>query len=308
MSVGSTFFQRQLDYVKKQVYETQYAKRMAWDLIPMSFEANPGAKSITYEMFTQIGQAQFIGNYANDLPRVDVVAQDFTSFVRVFGMSYAYSTQDLRSAEMAMTYGDSPNKVYLPMERARSAKLAYEQFVNKIAWLGAPDYGLYGLTNLPSVPSAPVPADGTGSSTTFASKTPAQIVRDLNNLVNSIPTLTDGVEMPNVVVLPVEQYNYIKSTPYSTLNTVSILNYFLDNNPNIEICQWVPELKGAGPGTTDMMIAYEKNSNKFWMENPLPFTQHQVEQRNLEYVIPCEASTAGLIVPYPLSINIAYGI
>ena len=305
---GSTFFQRQLDFVKKQVYETQYAQRKAWELIPMSYDSPPGSTAITYEMFTQVGLAQFIANYADDLPRVDVVAQDFTSFVRTFGMSYGYSTKDIRSAEMAANYGNSPNKAYLPMLKAQSAKLAYEQFMNKIAWLGAPSYGVYGLTNQPNIPSAPVLNDGIGSTTQWINKTPVQIVYDMNQCVNAIPTLTDGVEMPNTLILPIAQFMYIRSTPFSSLNTDSILTYFLANSPSIKTCTWVPELTGVGPGGTDMMIAYEKNPMKFWMENPLPFTQHAVERRNLEYVIPCEASTAGIIMPYPLSANIAYGI
>jgi hypothetical protein len=307
-SAGSIFFQRQLDYIKKQVYETLYAPRKAWQLIPMSYEANPGATAITYEMFTQVGLAQWLANYADDLPRVDVVGQDFTSFVRTFGMAYGFSTKDIRSAQMQAQSESSPNKVYLPMIKANAARLAYEQFMNKIAWLGAPEYGLYGLTNHPNIPSGAVPADGTGGATTFVSKTALQIVRDMNAAVNAIVSLTDGVEIPNTLIMPIAQYTYIRSTPFSSLNTDSILTYFLANNPEIKTVDWVPELKGAGPGGTDMMIAYDKNIMKFWMENPLPFTQYAVERRNLEYVVPCEASTAGIIIPYPLSANIAYGI
>ena len=56
------------------------------------------------------------------------------------------------------------------------------------------------------------------------------------------------------------------------------------------------------------MIAYEYNSNKFAMEIPMAFTQYPPQERNLEFIIPCESRFGGVTVFFPLSLNIGEGI
>jgi hypothetical protein len=53
---------------------------------------------------------------------------------------------------------------------------------------------------------------------------------------------------------------------------------------------------------------YTKNEEKFSLEIPMPFYQYPLQVEKLETVIPCEARTAGLIIYYPLSMLLAYGI
>lgn len=300
----TAFFARELEYVKSQSYDIEYPEMKAFKLIPISTEAGEGAESITYAQFEELGLARIIESYANDLPRADIRGKEFTTRVRSIGVSYGYSVQEVRAA----IYAGRP----LTQRQANAARRANDQLVNKYAWFGNSLYKMLGMINNANVPSATVLNNGVGATTQWVNKTPDQILGDMNSLANGINALTNGVEMPNTLLLPVAQYTLIASTPRSTTSDTTILEYFIQNNPFITTVDWVPELKGAGPVVmavaTDIMIAYDRNPDKLTMEIPMPFTQHAPQERNLEFVVPCESRYGGIIVYYPLSISIAFGI
>jgi len=299
-SSETVFFARQLEAIKAKTYDIKFAPMKALSLMPVSSDAGEGAESIVYRSFEETGMARIISSYADDLPRADVRGKEFISPVRGIGTSYGYSHQEIRSANLA-------NRPLTTMQ-ASAARRANDQKVNQLAWFGDVDHGLIGLLNSPNIPSASVPNDGTGPSTLWTTKTPDQIIRDMNLITNGIVDLTKGVEQPNTLIMPIEQYTYIASTPRSSTSDTTILQYFILNNPYIDVVDWVPELKGAGPLGVDIFIAYERNPDKLEIQLPMPFRQYSPQERNLNFEIPCESRYGGLLVYYPLSISIGEGI
>lgn len=296
----TAFFARELEYIKAKSYDIEFAPLKATKLIPVSTEAGAGAESITYQSFEETGLARIISSYADDLPRCDIRGKEFITPVKSIGASYGYSMQEIRAA---MFVGRS-----LTQRQANATRRANDQKVNRLAWYGDTSYNILGLTNNTNIPAASVPADGTGASTLWTTKTPDQILRDMNELANGIVDLTNGVEMPNTLILPIAQYTLIASTPRSANSDTTILEYFIQNNPFITTVDWVPELKGAGPSGVDIMIAYDKNPDKLTMEIPMPFTQYPPQERGLEFIINCESRYGGIIIYYPLSLSIGEGI
>ena len=303
---SSAFFARELEYIKAQTYDVQYPQLKATQLLPVSTEAGPGAESITYQQFDQVGMAKIISNYADDLPRADIKGKEFTAPVRSLGDSYGYSVQEIRAAQFA---GRG-----LEQRKANAARRGVEQKINKIGWFGDSEHGLNGFLNHPNITRVAVDDSGTGSSTLWADKTPDQILADMNDLANNIFEVTNGVEMPNTLLMPIDQYTYIASTARSNNSDTTILQYFLQNNPFIDTVEWVNELKGAGLGVggvnegADVMVAYDRSPDKLTLEIPQPFEQFPVQERGLEYVVPAHARIGGVIVYYPLSVAIGEGI
>lgn len=304
---GETFFfARELEYIKSKSYDIEFPEMKAFKHIPISTEAGEGAQAITYAQFEEVGLARVIESYADDLPRADITGKEYTTQVKSIGVSYGYSVQEIRAAILV---GRS-----LTQRQANAARRANDQKINRLAWFGDSTYNILGLINTPNIPAYLVPADGTGASTLWVNKTPDQILRDLNQITNSIPQLTKGVEMPNTVLLPIEQYTLIASTPRSSTSDTTILEYFIQNNPFITTVDWVPELTGAGIAPpsggagTDMFIVYDKNPDKLTMEIPMPFTQYPPQERGLEFVVPCESRYGGIITYYPLSLAFGEGI
>jgi len=295
----SAFFKRQLEYIKTRTYDTKFKQLKAYQLIPISTEAPAGADTITFQKYTNVGFAKIIADYSQDLPRADVYGEEETIKVRTIGSSYGYNVKEIRRAQMAGTN--------LNDRRANSARRAVDSKINAIAFSGDSNYNISGLISYPGITEYTLPADGTGSSKLWSTKTPDQIVRDLSNLTMTPVDLTNGVEAPDTLILPIAKYNYIANTRMTDGDSKTILRFFLDNNPYIKKVEWVTELKGAGVGATDRMMVYPNDPNTLTLEIPLMFEQLPEQWKGLEAVVPCEAETAGILVYYPLAIAYADG-
>ncbi|MBC3540652.1 DUF2184 domain-containing protein [Rufibacter sediminis] len=307
LDAGETiFFNRQLEYIKPRTYDVVKSPLKAFELIPVSSEVNPGAESIVYYQYDQSGFAKIIANYADDLPRVDVHGKEFVSRIKSVGDSYGYNLQEIRAAQYAGTN--------LTQRKANAAAEAQRQLWNKIAFYGDKEYNLPGLLTSPNIPSASVAADGTGSTTTWSTKTPAQIVRDVSALINSVITLTGGAEQVNTVVLPLANYTLIATTKNSESSDITILEFLQKVHPGVSF-EWANEITAASlaaAGVTDftgnIMLAYNRSPDKLVLEMPQMFEQLPVQERGLEYIVPCHSRIAGVLVYYPLSMAIGEGI
>lgn len=301
----TAFFTRELEAVKARSYDIVYPELKATRLLPVSTDAGPGAETIVYSSFDQVGVAKIIASYADDLPRADVKGREFRAPVRSIGNSYGYNLQEIRAARMA----GRP----LTQRKANAARRAHDQLVNTIAWTGDDEHGLLGLLNHPNVSRATAPADGAGGGggqTEFIYKTPDQIIRDLNNLVADMVLLTKGAESPDTLLLPINTWAYLSSTPRSATSETTILAFFLANNPSIRRVEWINEATAAGvdvPGA-DVAVAYKNSPDKLTLEIPQPFEQLPEQQDNLEFKVPCHSRVGGVIIYYPLSVSILEGI
>lgn len=299
-AAGDVFFARQLEYVQAKIYEFQYPAFKAYQYIPINFDIPAGAEYVTATQYQSVGRARIINSYADDLPEAGLIGTQLTNPVVSIGSSYRYSHQEIRAAQFA--------NVNLTMRQAEAARRANDQLVNDLALTGDTTVNLYGFLNNPNIPVNPVPADGTGGNTEWSTKTPDQILRDMNLIVNTVFSQSNGVEMPDTLLLPLAQYTYISSTPRSPNSDTTILAYFLMNNQFIKRVDWLLQLAGAGVGGADLAIAYENNPNKVAMQIPMAFTQYNPQERNLEFVINCESRYGGITWYYPLSANIGEGI
>ena len=295
----SVFFARQLEHIKGRTYDVKRPQLSALKLMPVSTETPEGASVITYRQYDSVGMAKVIASYANDLPRADVTGKEYSVNVRSIGNAYGYSVQEIRSAIFA--------GVPLTSKKAMAAVRAQEEAVNKIAFAGDDENGLVGLVSNPNVPEVTIQADGSGSSKTFASKTPQQIVRDINSVVNKIVMQTKGVHRANEVWLPIEQYTLIATTQNSTASDKTILEFLRNANPDIEFLP-VPELDGAGAGGADRMYAMENSVDNWQLEIPMMIRQHPPQQKGLEFEVAVESRIGGVIIEYPLAMAYADGI
>lgn len=293
-SAETLFFERELESRKAQTYDVVRAPLRAFELMPVDSTAGAGAESIVYEQYDMTGIAKIIANYADDLPRADVKGKEFVARIKSIGNSYGYSLQEVRAAQFA---GKS-----LEQRKANSAARAQREKWNRIAWYGDEENGLPGLltnTNIPEVSAGDAAGDD---------KTPAEILADLNALANSIVELTNGAEQPDTLVLPIAEYTYIASTRADSGTDTTILQYFLNNNPFITSVEWANELteaqmaaNGVTRFTGSVAWAYRRDPDALTIEMPQMFEQLPVQERGLEYVVPCHSRIAGVLVYYPLS-------
>ena len=297
-SAETMFFQGELEQVKAKSYDVLKVPLKAFELIPVDSTTAPGARTVTYEQYDSTGIAKIISNYADDLPTADVKGKEFHSTIKAIGNSYVYSKDDIRAAQFA---GKPLNQ-----RKANAAVEAHRQLMNKLAFFGDAEYGIQGLLTNANIPNAPVVA-GAATTLTWVTKTPDEILKDLNSAVSDMLDLTKGVEVPNTIVMPIAQYNHIATTARSANSDTTILQFFKGNNPGIEV-MWATELKGAFTGGTDGFIVYNRNPDKLFMEVPMMATMYPAQERGLAYTVSVESKFGGVIIPYPLSVSFRRGI
>lgn len=294
----SVFFARQLNQVKAQTYDIKRANLNALNIMPVSTEINPGATTVTYRQMDSVGMAKVIGDYGTDLHRADLVGKEFTSPIRTIGNAYGYNVQEIRSAQYT--------GMNLNARKAMAATRAHQEKINQLAFFGDAEHGLPGLVSNTNVPEVTLLADGTGSSKAFSAKTSAQIVRDINSLVNKIIVQSKGVHRATEVWLPVDQYALIATTQNSTASDASILQFLQQMHPGVTFRQ-VVELDGAGAAGADRMYAMENSAENWQLEIPMMIMQHSPQQRGLEFEVPVESRFAGVLIEYPLAFAFADG-
>ena len=295
----SVFFARQLEYIRSKTYDIKKVQLNAIMRMPFSTSVPEGAEYITYRQYDTVGMAKVIANYADDLPRADVKAKEFTTPIRSIGNSYGYNVQEIRAA----MYG----RVNLKERKAMAAVRAQWEKINKLAFFGDEDAGLPGLFSNTNISTYTIPADGNSTSKKFKDKTSEQIVRDILGLVNSVVVVTNGVHRVNEVWMPIEQYANISTKKNSDSSDITVLEYVKKACPGVGFYPIV-ECKGAGSGSSDVMIAMENSPENWQLEAPMVTKQYPPQLKGLEYVIPVESRYAGVIIEYPLAFCKAEGI
>lgn len=302
----SIFFTRELETIRAAAYDVIFDEPKLFNLLPKSMEGDPLATDITHRQFTRVGVAKMGGgDYATDFPPVDVYGTEFTVKVKPVHASYGYNKDEIaRAAKVGRN---------LEAMRATAAKKAIEMKLDEIARNGESTAGLVGLYNAVGISEYTI-TDGTAGTTTWATKTADEILKDLYGIENYAITSTNGIEVPDTLALPMDEYLIIKQKKIATDSEgKTVLRYFLDNATGIKNVIWLQGLETAAPtvatyDSNNMAIAWKNSADKLVFDLPMPFTQEDLLQDGLKYTVPCRAKTAGVTIFYPKSVVKACGI
>jgi len=292
----NAFFSRQLEMTKARTYDRKYPNLRAREFVPLDPELDNAVETIRLRSYTQVGVAKLIASYADDLPRADVQANEATFGVKSIGVSYGYNLQEIRAAQRA--------GVAIDQKKAAAARRATEVIIDRVLATGDAATGLTGLLNVPNALTYTVPADGTGASALWINKTPVLIVRDMVGICEYIINQTSEIESPNMLLLPRAQFTLIRTTRFDSNSDKTILDWFRAQYPGVAVEPWY-RMAGAGAGGLNRMMAYSMTPDHLQGAVPQEFEQLPVQERNLEFVVPCHARVGGVQCYYPLSV--AYG-
>jgi len=296
----SIFFNRELETIRAKSYDVKYDdnfKMLA--LLPISMEGDPLDTQITHRVFGRVGVAKMGGgDYATDFPSVDVFGSEVTVKVYPIQASYKYNKDEIARAARA----GKP----LEQMRANAARKAIDKKLNDVAMNGDTVTGATGLFNASGISSYTVPVGATGSKTNWETKTADEILADLYGISNYIITSTKGIEIPDVIALPLTSYQLIERKRLSTDSEKTVLNYFLENSKNIKQIVWFNELESivTGGDSKKAMYCWKNDADHLVLDLPLAYTQEEVFQDGREYVVPCRAKTGGVTIFYPMSVAV----
>lgn len=274
---AQAFLLSQLTYIEREVYRIRYPAIRYHLLVPVDTSAPEWIPSVTYFSMDGAGKMDWFNGQAKDVPKAEVIRGRSETTVKMSAIGYAFGLEELAQAQML---GHN-----LTTDKASYARLAAEEFVDQAALFGDAGAGFSGLCNNATVTIAQAALVGTNNGVTagsaassmFYNKTPAQILNDVNGMLNGIWITTLTVELADTLLLPLGAFQYLATTPFNSFSEKTLLSWLRDNNAYTSQSGRplgifpVRGLDTAGVGGTARAVAYWKDPQVVKMHMPMPF-------------------------------------
>lgn len=302
-AAGSIFFAKELEAIKARAYNVLYPDISYDKAFPISTETPNGADTIVSQTFDRRGSAKIVVGPAGDIPRADVEGREDRIPVRPVVSSFGYTIDEIEAARFA----GKP----LQQMRANACRRTIEEKLSNIAWFGDSVSNLKGFLTSGLISSSAAPSTGSGGASTFASKTAAQILIDVNYCFATVFEDSLGVERANRLGMPLAQWNDIMTRKVSDYSDMTIAQFIVANSPwisSINDIMALIELDSTINGTADMLAVWTKDPMKLSFEMVMDVTFMEPQLKGLEYVTIGRAKTGGMNVHYPKSAYILTGI
>lgn len=274
------FVVSQTQNIEAEVYRMLYPEFDYASLLPVNTQGSPWATGTTF--FTQdlVGKSEWIGDEANDFPYADILRGTGEATYHMRGSAYRWSLPELNMANML--------GLALTSEKAEGVRRIIERFLFDLAVSGNTEKAIKGLVNQAGVTAADVPADGTGSVTWWADKTPDQILRDINVGIMDVRTATNTVYTPNTLLVPDAVFSDIATRRISSAGdgAMTVLDFLRTKNSYTAMTgqpftvKPLLELGTADPGGDGRAVLYTNTRNVVRFHLPLPFMFLPVFQKN----------------------------
>lgn len=245
----------------------------------------------------------WISPKTTQLPGVDVNGTRIITDLRPLGREVSYTSIELNRAA----------KLGRPIDKMKidAFNELYQMDTDAMVYIGDTDVVAYGLVNSPLVTAGNVVNPGPG--TAWSTKTPDQILADVNTLLTAVWTASNFKYCPTDLLLPPVQFALITSTKVSDAGNVSVLKFLKENcislaingkEINIRPSKW---LTGRGAGSTDRMVAYT-NLNKLVRFPLVPVRRETPYYLSINFIAPYIYGYGSVEFVYPETIEYADGI
>lgn len=293
---GLGFYISQLAHVEPRIYETKYPNINFMELVPVDSSVPEWVDSVDYRSYDAVTMGKFIGANADDLPNVALKAKKDSVPVGYAGNSFEYSLDELRKSQ----------HLNMPIDTtmASAARRGAEEHMQRVAYFGDADRGMYGLFNHPNVTS-----DATSTLDWSAGATKGkQILDEINGFIGDVWNQGKGVHVPNTMVLAAKRWTYLATTMATEYAPDKTLLEILQSQNLYTRMTGQPmdikprfQLEGAGASGKDRIMIYEKNSENLVMYVPMFWRPTAPQPRNLKIKVPAEYKTSGTEFRYPMS-------
>ena len=229
------------------------------------------ALSVAYGLTGGAGNSPVTAGGANGLPIVQASLDKGVYKAHVFAVALRIMFQDMQRSNFI---GRSLDQLLQD-----GVRLSYDKHMDMSVYVGLDEYDTTGLVNNPNAVETTV-AEGASSTTYWADKTPDEILNDVNTalLTTWAAAEYDEAAVPNHILLPYEEYNYIMTTKVTDLATETIFDFLMKNNVAsknggdlfIGATRWC---KGAGTSGTDRMVVYINHERFVKVEELVPLSR-----------------------------------
>lgn len=254
------------------------------------------------------GGKSWIGKDTNAITGVALDIGKTAQPLHLWGMELAYTLPELATAA----------KLGRPIDQQKfnALQLKHNMDTDEMIYIGDGGLGAFGLVNSPQV-AVNFVANGAAGSTLWASKTPNEILTDINSLITSAWLAAAYAIAPTHMLMPPAAFGKLVSQVISQAGSISIIQFLKVNSLSMTIngvglqinpCKW---LTGRGVpvngASTDRIIVYTKNEDRV----RYPMTQLQrtaLEFRSLYQMTTYWGRLGQVEIPYPETLAYADGV
>lgn len=266
---GLAFLNGELEKRDPKLYEPLTSVTWQRDIVA---ETGAGWTEYTANYFvdyatTGQGTSGIIGTDTNDIPmmQANVTKDNFKVFTWANVLKVPFVGE-----QMLKQVGRSLDNIL-----DKGIKLGWNKDLDTMVYQGFTDLDVYGLVNSPMVTVSTAAAVGTGSTTTWSTKTADQILDDINTVLNYTWAQSeyDLSGMANHILVPPSAFIYLQRK-VSEAGNVSIMQYIMENNVataqgreiTIVPCRWC---EGAGVNGVNRMVAYVNDKDRVKIDIPV---------------------------------------
>ena len=304
-----SFLMPQLTHIERTVYQIKYAPIRYHEIVPVDTTANPWTPSVTYFSSDAVGTAAWFNPGSQDVPHADVVRSKYQTGVKTAAIGYSWDVEEIQQAMML--------GIPLAADKASTCRRIAEEFIDQRALFGDTSVGsdfATGLVNNAAVTAGTFPATGSGSSTLWANKTPAQVLSDVNGILTGIWTGSNTVEIADTMLISPANFALLVTTPFNAYSEKTLYQYIMEANiftattgRQLKIVS-VRGLETAGAGSVSRTVAYRRDPDVVKMHLPMPFRFLPVWQKGpLLYEVPGIFRFGGVDVRLPAAFRYGDG-
>jgi hypothetical protein len=178
----------------------------------------------------------------------------------LWGLEIKYTIPELVSSQ----------KLGRPVDAQKfdALRLKHQMDTDEQVYIGDTTFNQPGLLNYTGVGTITNAPNGGAGSPLWTTKTPDEILADVNQLLTSVWTASGWAVMPRKLLLPPTNFGYLVSTKVSTAGERSILAFLKENSLSMTAngvpldIQPVKWAIGRGVGGTNRMCAYTQDIDR----------------------------------------------
>lgn len=305
------YYINQLDNLDKRFYEPLVSVSWGRDIklrggITMSNEST----SFIRNAFAMAGTLNnstnmpWISAETNDIAAVSVNGQRIVTPLRLLGREISYTSVELDRSQLT----GQP----IDVQKMNAFNENYQMNIDQMVYVGASEVGATGLCNTSGIATGNV-ANGISGSPLWASKTPDEILADVNALLESTWSNSAFAVCPGKLLLPPANFAYLASQKVSSAGNVSILKFLKENSIALEAngreleiapVKW---LTGLGASTTNRMVAYTNSEDR--VRFPMvPVRRETAYYKGIQFLAPYIYAFGEIEFVYPETVQYADGI
>ncbi len=291
----TAFFEEELVKIISEVERVEYGKKIAREILPFAAKASRGSQALKQYVLDRVGYMRLKEKISDKVELTDIAKTAVYLPLLVSENGFSYDIDEIAAAQEGGTSLDS--------EKAAAVLEAYEEMINKVAFVGQADLGLKGLANNANV------GISTDMGAAFSAATSEQRVTFFAGLCSDVYTNSNNTIEPNTLVIPSSEFVAMGEKTYSNSGVVTDKSELdmLQTRLNglfgsVRIVSSL-ELAGQGAAGVQRAVAYQNSPRVLYFEETLPVEYQPVQRTNNVFKVPTFAKVGGLFVRRPYGIR-----